>query len=192
MADERLALKRTVKTVNGGWRFTDAVYNQRWLERVKRSVIVSPTGCWLWTKFINPTWGYAFTAYRNRQVGVHRKVYEVTRGMALVREQYVCHSCDVRHCVNPDHLWLGSNSENQKDSGRKLRHYESRRLYCEHGHEFTPENTYLRKSKSGGVARQCRECDRERMRRYWREQPERMRARQNAWRRARREQRASS
>lgn len=135
-------------------------YNRHWLARVKSRCTITGSGCWEWQGFKNPAWGYAMGSYRGRTNSLHRLVYEVLHGVRLAREQYVCHSCDVRHCLNPDHLWLGSNSENQKDSSRKGRHYESRRTICEHGHPFTPENTYLRPSKSGGVARICKTCER--------------------------------
>ncbi len=34
----------------------------------------------------------------------------------------VCHTCDVRNCVRPDHLWLGTQMENVQDSIKKGRH----------------------------------------------------------------------
>lgn len=139
----------------------DAAYNERWLTRVRANCKVDDSGCWLWTGVIHSIWGYAYTAYRGYPKPVHRQMYKVTHGVELARDQYVCHTCDVRHCVNPDHLWLGSNSDNQKDSSQKGRHYESRRACCESGHEFTPENTRIRPTKSGGVARICKQCERE-------------------------------
>jgi hypothetical protein len=163
----------------------DEAYNRRWIERVTARTTKSATGCWLWQGHITVDWGYGTTCHRDRHSFVHRKMYELVHGVRLTRHQYVCHSCDVRHCCNPDHLWLGSNSDNQKDSGRKFRHYESRRLYCEHGHEFTVENTRIRPTKVGGVARICKECERARGRAQWangkaKERQKRLRAKYRA------------
>lgn len=146
---------------SGGKRRSDKEYNEAWLRHVRSKTVTSETGCWLWQGFINPAWGYGQMSYRGRTNNVHRWMYQVVHGVKLVRAQYVCHTCDVRHCCNPDHLWVGSNSENQKDSSHKSRHYESRRTHCEHGHEFTPENTKLRPMRKG-FARICMLCERER------------------------------
>lgn len=163
LADPSNMSKRE-KSPKGGYRIPDAVYNPLWLERVKARVTISPTGCWLWTGLCNPLWGYGRYAYRGRDVPVHRQVYKVIYGVSLTREQYVCHACDVRNCCNPDHLWLGTNSDNQKDAGRKGRHAEILKTHCPHGHEYTPENTRILTSASGGLARQCKECQRIRCR----------------------------
>jgi HNH endonuclease len=144
------------------WPKDDSVYNARWLARIKRRCLITEGGCWEWQGFISPPWNYGYTTYRGKTKAVHRWMYMVTHGVTLAREQYVCHTCDVRHCCNPDHLWLGSNSENQKDSSKKDRHYESRRSHCEHGHEFTPENTRLIPRKGGRFSRNCKQCERDR------------------------------
>lgn len=188
MADLGVSLQRTVRTEAGGWRFTDEVYNARWISGVKRQIKVSETGCWLWQGFINPAWGYAFRLYRGKQAGIHRKMYELTHGVSLTREQYVCHSCDVRHCCNPDHLWLGTNGDNQRDSSRKARHYESRRTHCERGHEFAGDNLIVRTQGRGyGIRRVCKECERIRHRLDWQRNREHHNQRQREWRRRRKE-----
>lgn len=78
------------------------------------------SGCWLWTGsfFAN---GYG----RFKEIGVtgqkaHRRSYEIHKGK-IPEGMYVCHSCDNPPCVNPDHLWLGTNSDNMKDMVRKGR-----------------------------------------------------------------------
>jgi len=42
---------------------------------------------------------------------------------AIPENQQVCHSCDNPQCIRPDHLFLGTQSMNQKDSANKGRHY---------------------------------------------------------------------
>lgn len=150
-------------TPSGGWKYTDAVYNRKWLERVLTNTARGADGCWIWQgpKAIN---GYGQVQYRGRSTVVHRKVYAVVHGIAIDRWMYVCHRCDVRLCINPDHLWLGTPKQNIHDSVNKGRHAELRKTHCDRGHEFTPENTILRKTAIGTPCRVCRTCERIRSR----------------------------
>lgn len=50
----------------------------------------------------------------------HRASYKIFKG-DVPDNLLVCHTCDNPPCVNPDHLWLGTNSDNQKDSIKKGR-----------------------------------------------------------------------
>ena len=70
------------------------------------------TGCWLWLGFISPD-GYGTRL-------AHRRAWELARG-PIPDGMLVCHRCDVRHCVNPDHLFLGTHLDNMRDMIRKGR-----------------------------------------------------------------------
>lgn len=147
---------------------TDPNYDAFVLAFIKSKVVIDANGCWLWQGFIGPDVvlksgkvarrGYGYIGYRNRNLGVHRVVWMIQNGPQPKGKQ-VCHTCDVRRCCNPDHLWLGTNRDNITDMTLKGHGVCGQRKYathCKHGHEFTPENTLIH----SGKWRACKECQR--------------------------------
>lgn len=118
--------------------------------------------CWLWNAAID-TMGYGVIngGGRGRKLYAHRVSYELAVG-PIPSELEILHSCDVRPCVNPAHLSVGTRKDNVADarSKHRLRGRFSDATHCIHGHEFTIANTWT--GKDG--RRQCRTCSRLRMR----------------------------
>jgi DNA-directed RNA polymerase specialized sigma24 family protein len=79
--------------------------------------------CWLWTaaRFEN---GYGAFRLNNKQRRAHIVSYEWLVGPTNGLQ--VCHSCDVKHCVRPEHLFLGTQSDNIIDMFQKGRQRERR------------------------------------------------------------------
>lgn len=95
-------------------------------------------GCWEWNKYLNSD-GYAHFKWRGKTIAAHRCAWELTNG-SIPKGMLVLHHCDVRHCINPEHLFLGTDADNMKDAAVKNRLIhklalldisEIRRLYIE-------------------------------------------------------------
>lgn len=123
-------------------------------------------GCWEWTAFVHPK-GYGMFGVGREARRAHRVSYEIANG-PIPDGLCVCHSCDNRRCVRPDHLFLGTNQDNVDDKMRKGRgknliaDAERTQTHCLRGHEYTPENTVRYYGK-----RSCRECRRAACRRAY-------------------------
>lgn len=101
--------------------------NHQWGKRFEITPVVDrfwkyvkkTKSCWIWTSK-NQASGYGRLKIKGKHISVHRFSYELHKGKIPVG-LFVCHSCDNRLCVNPDHLWLGTNTDNIRDMEKKGR-----------------------------------------------------------------------
>lgn len=75
--------------------------------------------CWIWQKFKNND-GYGSIWVEDKIYRTHRLAYLLWIG-EIPYNVCVCHKCDNRACINPDHLWIGSHIENMQDMVKKKR-----------------------------------------------------------------------
>jgi hypothetical protein len=104
-------------------------------ENIKQYIVVNDDGCWIWQR-AKTKFGYGnYNVYNEdgsyKNYYVHRVVYEIYKGK-IAKGLFVCHSCDVPSCCNPEHLWIGTPKQNTVDAMNKGRlnpesrkHYES-------------------------------------------------------------------
>lgn len=119
--------------------------------RLYSKLIIDTSGCLLWTGYTDQH-GYGRISINGKQMRVFRVMYELFVG-PIPNGLEPDHLCRVRRCAAPAHLELVTHRENGL-RGIGPTAVNARKYYCDSGHEFTPENTYIRPNGN----RDCRAC----------------------------------
>lgn len=138
-----------------GPEITQVVEARFWAKVDKRG----PDECWQWlggkgSTTANGHYGrMSITHSRSRPA--HQVSWEIANRAPFPAGMRACHSCDNPWCVNPKHIWPGTQAQNIQDCVAKGRHGSKRHTHCSRGHELTPAN---RRGASSNF--RCIACDR--------------------------------
>lgn len=107
--------------------------NSRWkLSAIDRfwSHVDKSGSCWLWVGGCTSN-GYGSFTVKRKFFPAHRWLYQHLHG-PVPKGIEICHHCDVKTCVNPEHLFAGTKSDNMRDCAAKGRNAMQRRPWKSH------------------------------------------------------------
>lgn len=138
--------------------------DDRYRAKLRKRCTITETGCWEISGFhfqhVVPRAdgkGYGTMCYRGKATRSHRLAWLLWK-WPIPGDKWVLHRCDNPPCCNPDHLFLGTQTDNNKDMAAKGRYnyHRSHYTHCRNGHPLFGEN--VRITKQG--FRACKTCQR--------------------------------
>lgn len=133
-------------------------------------------GCWNWQACTCERSGYGrFNLSHPKEQYAHRVAWFLANG-PIPKGLDVLHTCDNPSCINPKHLWLGTQADNNADRDLKGRNNKGKLLgsrpgmrkdFCKYGHPLSGDNLYIYINPKGIEIRRCKTCDKNRWMKYY-------------------------
>jgi hypothetical protein len=96
-------------------------YRDASLEQILANTTRNENGCMVWNG-TKKNGGYGVISLGGGRFTKVTRIVMSRLGYNMTdKKKYVCHKCDNTSCVNPDHLFIGSSSDNQKDHWQKVK-----------------------------------------------------------------------
>lgn len=128
---------------------------ERFYEKVEQPPYSA--ACWIWTaaQYSN---GYGCMSWEKALTGAHRVSYIIHNG-PITDGLQVLHRCDNKRCVNPEHLFLGTQKENLADMVEKGRCWQTKKTHCRRGsHPLSGDNLYINPTSGARVCLACQKA----------------------------------
>lgn len=135
---------------------TKHLYMERFFSKVNKT-----DSCWIWAAGSRGKTGYGAFKLNRKVIDAHRVSYTLHKG-EIPKGMYVCHTCDNRKCVNPEHLFLGTPKDNWQDGFDK----KKIKLLGGINTEKLKKHPSLGAYKRGCRCENCKEINKESNRKY--------------------------
>lgn len=89
-------------------------HRDKYLRRFETKFIKTDQGCWYWAGALDQR-GYGFLKYKCKRIRAHRFSWTIYKD-EIPEGMLVLHKCNNKRCVNPEHLYIGDDSDNLQDA----------------------------------------------------------------------------
>ena len=86
-------------------------------QKIAGKYYVDDNGCWLWTGFTRKGYAEGRDNVTGKALRIHRLMQAHTYG-PIHPDSVACHKCHVRNCINPEHIYMGTPTTNNRDSAK--------------------------------------------------------------------------
>lgn len=98
------------------------------LRKIKENITINDKKCWIWNMGTDKD-GYGRLRVGDKTYFTHRLISYIYKDFCIYSKNFVCHTCDVPSCCNPDHLYIGDHYSNTRDAINRNRFKKGEEVY---------------------------------------------------------------